>query len=77
MTSTCATARVRIEVYEDEIERTCGKLADFKIFRSFPSAAAVYAPLATSSTSKSANRHSSQENKFVINPLDGPPQGVS
>jgi transposase len=35
---------VAIEAYDDEIERTCGKLADFKIFRSFPSAAAVYAP---------------------------------
>ncbi len=26
---------------------------------------------------KFANHHSSQENKFMLNPLDGPPQGVS
>jgi hypothetical protein len=33
-----------VEAYDDEIERPCDKLADFKIFRSFPSVAAVYAP---------------------------------
>lgn len=33
-----------IAAYDEEIGAVCGKLADFRIFKSFPSAATVYAP---------------------------------
>jgi transposase len=33
-----------IENYDKEVDAICSKLADFKVFRSFPSAGAVYAP---------------------------------
>lgn len=33
-----------IKAYDEQISETCSELADFKIFKSFPSAATVYAP---------------------------------
>ncbi len=36
--------RTAIETYDKEIEKVSSRLTDLKIFRSFPSAAAVYAP---------------------------------
>jgi transposase len=55
-----------IQAYDEEISETCNKLSDFKVFKSFPSAAAVYAPrlLAAFGEDKSRFRNASEVQRY-------------